>query len=115
MSVLERTRDSGVMKTVGARDRQVLGLLLSEGALLGLLGGAGGVLGTRLASWPAEGTSLAVLEKQMERKAAGPVFLFPPWLKLGAPVFTTLLTAAATFLPARRAACVDPVTALRHD
>jgi putative ABC transport system permease protein len=43
------------------------------------------------------------------------VFAFPWWLVVGAPLFACLMTTAAAFYPARRAARVDPVKALRHD
>ena len=42
------------------------------------------------------------------------VFLFPPWLVLGAPVLVTGLTTLAAVAPARRAARVDPIEALRQ-
>src|SRR5262249_34028717 len=54
-NVLERVREIGVMKAVGARDRQILGMFLSEGALLGLLGGLLGLLGAYLVSLPGDG------------------------------------------------------------
>ena len=53
-SVLERTREIGILKAVGARDRQVLLIFLAEGALIGLLGGALGVLIGWLLSFPGD-------------------------------------------------------------
>jgi ABC-type antimicrobial peptide transport system permease subunit len=41
-------------------------------------------------------------------------FVFPWWLVLGVPLFTTLVAVLAAVLPARRAAKVDPIQALRH-
>jgi ABC-type lipoprotein release transport system permease subunit len=43
------------------------------------------------------------------------VFVFDAWLVLGVPLFACLVTTAAAVFPARRAARVDPVMALRHD
>ena len=114
-SVLERTREIGVMKAVGARDRHVQLIFLVEGALLGGLGGALGVLGGWLVSFPGD----AHARRVMEQYAFGPhvhhsPFVFPWWLVLGVPLFTTLVAVLAAVLPARRAAKVDPIQALRH-
>jgi putative ABC transport system permease protein len=114
-SVLERTRDIGIMKAVGARDRQVLVMFLVEGAVLGLLGGALGLAAAGLLSVPAEGWMHSVIENQAQTKIERAVFLFPAWLLLGAPVFASLVTTVAAALPARRASRVDPVVALRTE
>jgi ABC-type antimicrobial peptide transport system permease subunit len=115
-SVLERTRDIGVMKAVGARDRHIQLVFLVEGGLLGVLGGALGVLGAWLASFPGD----AYARRMMEQYAFGKhlthsPFAYPWWLVLGVPLFTTLVTVLAAVLPARRAAKVDPIQALRHE
>jgi putative ABC transport system permease protein len=114
-SVLERTREIGVMKAVGARDRQVLVMFLVEGAVLGLFGGGLGVALSGLLSLPAEGWMRSVIENQAQTKISRDVFLFPPALLLGTPVFASLVTTVAAVLPARRAARVDPVVALRTE
>jgi putative ABC transport system permease protein len=114
-SVLERTHDIGIMKAVGARNGDILGMFLIEGAVLGLLGGGLGLLGAWLFSLPAEGWIRTVMEQQSQQKVVGPIFRFPPWLLAGAPLFAVLVTTAAALLPARRAARIDPAVTLRTE
>ena len=115
MSVLERTHEIGVMKAVGARDGHVLGLFLVEGALIGLLGGCLGLLFGWLASFPGEAFALSVVKRQGELHPDQALFAFPLWLVLGVPLFATLVTTLAALYPARRAARVNPIEALRHE
>jgi putative ABC transport system permease protein len=114
-SVLERTHDIGIMKAVGARNRQVVGLFLVEGVVLGLLGGGLGLLGAWLFSLPAEGWIRGVMEQQWQQKVKYIIFRFPPWLLAGAPLFAVLVTTVAALLPARRAARIDPAVTLRSE
>ena len=115
-SVLERKREIGVMKAVGARDRHVQLIFLVEGALLGGLGGALGVLGGWLVSFPGGAHARRAMEQYaFHTHVHHSPFLFPWWLVLGVPLFTTLVAVLAAVLPARRAAKVDPIQALRHE
>jgi putative ABC transport system permease protein len=114
-SVLERTHDIGVMKAVGARDRQVLGMFLFEGAVLGLVGGGVGLLGAWLAALAAEDWIHRVIEHQSQRQVGHAIFAFPAWLLAGAPLFAVLVTTAAALIPARRAARIDPAVTLRSE
>lgn len=115
MSALERTHEIGVMKAVGARDRHIQLLFLLEGAWIGLLGSAVGLLGGWLASIPGDRIARQLAEQQTKSHLDSSLFSFPWWLVLGVPFFVTLLTMLAAVYPARRAARVDPMTALRHD
>jgi putative ABC transport system permease protein len=115
MSVLERTREIGIMKAVGARDSHVQLLFLVEGALLGLMGGTAGVLLAWLASFPGDSVARSLVNASAELHLTGRLFIFPPWLVLGLPLFAGLVTTLAAFYPARRAARVNPITALRHE
>jgi len=114
MSVLERTHEIGVMKAVGARDAQVRHLFLTEGALLGLLGGLLGILFGWLASFPGNEIARAILKRELQAKLESSMFLYPPWLVLGVPLFTLLVTTIAAVYPSHRAARVQPVEALRE-
>jgi putative ABC transport system permease protein len=115
MSVLERTHEIGVMKAVGARDRHIQLLFLLEGAWIGLLGSAVGLLGGWLASIPGDRLARRLAEQQTKTPFDHSLFVFPWWLVLGVPLFVTLLTMLAAVYPARRAARVNPMKALRHE
>jgi putative ABC transport system permease protein len=109
------------MKAVGARDRHIQLIFIVEGGLLGLIGGSLGVLGTWLASFPGDiyarqllqhvGLDKHVLVAHLRHS----LFAFPWWLILGVPLSASLVTTLAAVLPARRAAMVDPIQALRHE
>jgi putative ABC transport system permease protein len=115
-AVLERTKEIGVMKAVGAKDRHILTMFLVEGALIGFVGGWLGVLIAWLVSFPADNFALPMIKEQ-EPNMPQPttVFRFPLWLVFGAPAFAVLVTTVAGLLPARRAARVEPVVALRAE
>jgi putative ABC transport system permease protein len=115
MSVLERTHEIGVLKAVGARDWHIQLTFLVEGALIGAIGGALGLLGSWLASIPGDAVARSIMEKQEEIKVEQTLFVFPLWLTLGVPLFAVLITTLAAVYPARRAARVDPIAALRHE
>jgi putative ABC transport system permease protein len=115
MSVLERTHEIGVMKAVGARDSDVQLIFLVEGAAIGLIGGGLGLLFSWLASFPGDSIARSMVEREMQTTIEGTLFLFPTWLTIGIVVFSGLVTTLAAVYPARRAARVDPVTALRHE
>ena len=107
-SVVERTKEIGVMKAVGARNEDVLMLFLFESGLLGLIGGAFGVL---------IGISLAKLV-EIIAVSAGYGFLsvlITPELIIGALIFSFVVGAVSGLLPARRAAQLNPVDALRYE
>jgi putative ABC transport system permease protein len=115
MSVLERVREIGVMKAIGARDGQIQAIFLIEGTLIGLLGGAAGVLLAWAASHPADAWVQSMVRREISVELHGTIFAFPWSLLLGVPLFATLVTTLAALLPARRAARVNPVAALRHE
>ncbi len=113
MSILERYREIGIMKAVGASDRDVKKIFLFESATIGFLGGVFGL---------ALGWAVSVLINSVVNCFLGgrgvpyiDYFSFPWWLCLGAIAFSILVSLAAGVYPALRAARVDPVVALRHD
>jgi len=115
MSVLERTREVGIMKAVGARNGHIQMIFLFEGALIGLLGGAVGLLLGRLAAIPADAWVRSMVSRDLKVDLKESLFVFPPWLMLTVIAFAGIVTTLAAVYPARRAARVNPVTALRHE
>jgi putative ABC transport system permease protein len=112
MAVLERTREIGLLKSMGATDTDVMRLFLTEAGVIGLLGGGTGlVLGYGVAR-----ITNFIANVQFERVGEIKVNLvaFPAWLIAGGLAFAVVVSLAAGFYPARRAAKVDPVVALRH-
>jgi putative ABC transport system permease protein len=108
-AVLERTREIGVMKAVGARNSQIALIFLMESGLMGLVGGA---LGTGIGSF------LNFAAVTAAKRALGTRVLeygISWWLVLGALGFSFLVGAIAGLLPARAAAKLDPVEALRYE
>ena len=113
MSILERYREIGIMKAVGATDGDVQRIFLFESGAIGLLGGSIGLgLG-----WAVSMVINQVINILMARQGAPRMdyFNFPWWLCLGAIAFSILVSLLAGVYPTRRAARVDPVVALRHD
>jgi len=100
VAVSQRTAEIGLMKAVGARNRQVLALFLTEAACLSLLGACVGL---------AFGTGGIWL-----MKALFPVldFAAPAWASASAVAVAVLSGLVFGILPARRAAALDPVNAL---
>jgi putative ABC transport system permease protein len=115
MSVLERVREIGIMKAVGARDRHVQLVFLVEGALVGLVGGLLGLALGWAASFPGDAWVHRLVQRRLSLELHGSIFAFPWWLVTGAPAFACLVTTVAAVYPAYLAARVNPVTALRHD
>ncbi len=108
-SVLERTREIGILKSIGAKDRQVLGLFLIDSGMMGLIGGILGlVIGTGLSFL---GTS--VLGRLMGVTSFSPSFT--PGLIVGVVGFSFVLGALAGAWPAWHAARLDPVEALASE
>jgi putative ABC transport system permease protein len=115
MSVLERTREIGVMKALGAREGDIQLIFLVEGVVIGFIGSALGLGLGWLASLPGDSIAKSIMKPQTPLPVRGTLFIFPPWLVVGVPLLVSLFTTLAALYPAFRAARVDPVTSLRHE
>ena len=105
-SVLERTRQIGIMKSIGARNSAIMMIFLFEAGTLGLLGGILGVAG---------GTGLSLLFNVIATNALNITFQSKITLELigGALAFAFIIGMASGFLPAQRAASMKPSDAMR--
>ncbi|MBA2705051.1 MAG: ABC transporter permease [Blastocatellia bacterium] len=114
MSILERTREIGIMKAIGAEDREIKLIFFFEAAVIGACGGVIGVL----AGWGMTGLANR-LAYRFVLKPQGASFIdffsLPPWLSMSAIAFALIVSILAALYPAARAARIDPVRALRHD
>lgn len=115
-SVIERTREIGIMRAVGATRGQILGTFLAEGAFIGLLGSLLGLGLARGLAIPADTWVQHVMQVQMEEEKmlSTTVFFFPWWLWVGSVAFALVVTTAAAYYPARRAGKIHPIEALRY-
>ena len=113
MATLERTREIGIMRAIGATKRTVRRLFTVEAGLLGFLGGGIGVG----ISYGLKVIANKVINEQLSKNGvtARDVVQIPPQLVLAVLGATTLIGMLAGRLPARRAANLDPVEALRHE
>lgn len=114
MSILERTREIGIMKAIGAEDREIKLIFFVEAGVIGLTGGILGVL----VAWGIDGIANRLAYKfilQPQGASYIDFFAIPPYLWLGAILFAVLVSILAALYPAARAARIDPVKALRHD
>jgi len=114
MSILERTREIGIMKAIGAEDREIKLIFFVEAAVIGV---TGGIVVTLLA-WGIDAVANR-LAYRFFLKPQGASFVdffsLPFYLSLGAIVFALVVSILAALYPASRAARIDPVKALRHD
>lgn len=115
MSVLERMREIGIMKAVGASNGQLQMVFVVEGALIGLVGGALGLLMAMGSAYPSDAWVRNMVNRDIKIELKEALFVFPTWLSLTVLGFAIVTTTLAAVYPARRAALVDPVQALRHE
>jgi putative ABC transport system permease protein len=113
MAILERRREIGVLKALGAADRDVRQLFFAEAGVMGL---AGGLFGVAL-GW-AIGRAIqfaTVIYLKREGMNSPNIWSVPWWLVLGAIAFAVVVSLASGIYPASRAARLDPVEALRYE
>lgn len=118
MAILERTREIGLMKALGAVNRDVLTIFLGEAAGIGFLGGLGGVLIGWLAGQGLNVLALVYLANQSAETGGIPpsvAVYTPAWLPVFALVFATLIGLISGLYPALRAATMVPVNALKYE
>jgi putative ABC transport system permease protein len=113
MAILERRREIGIMKAIGASDGDVRGLFFAEAGAMGALGGAFGVLlGWGIGRVINFGTNIYMQRQQLPSEE---IWSVPWWLVLGAITFAVVVSLLSGLYPAARAAKLDPVQALRYE
>ena len=107
-AVLERTREIGVMKSIGARNSDILLIFLIESGVLGLIGGAIGVI---------LGVGFSKLVELIAANAGYSIVKvsFPLFLIIGTLLFALVVGVIAGGIPAYRASKLKPVDALRYE
>lgn len=123
VTVMERTREIGIMKAIGAKSSTILTMFLAETVLIGVLGGLLGVptgyglsyllsfIVSRFTTGQHQGTVFQTPETQ--QTAITPIFS-PLWA-VGAIIFGITISVLFGLYPARKAAKLDPVKALRYE
>jgi putative ABC transport system permease protein len=113
MSTLERRREIGVLKSLGADERDIRFLFLAESGMIGVIGAAVGIIFGWLISRVASMVAKMFMAKEGIPQTE--LFALPFWLILIALSIGIVVSLLAGFYPASRAAKIDPVTALRSD
>jgi putative ABC transport system permease protein len=113
MAILERRREIGIMKAIGASDGDIKKLFFAEAGAMGILGGIVGVaLGWAIGQVINVGTNVYLKSQSFPPEH----FWSVPWWLIGfALLFSFLVSLAAGLYPAGRAARLDPVQALRYE
>jgi len=113
MSVLERRREIGVLKALGASDADVKRLFFVEAGVMGFAGGALGLLlGWVIGRAINFGTNIYLSQQDLPHET---IVLLPVWLILGALAFAVGVSLLSGIYPAARAARLDPVQVLRYE
>ncbi|MEK6860071.1 MAG: ABC transporter permease [Nanoarchaeota archaeon] len=108
-SVLERTKEIGVMKSIGAKNSDILWIFVIESGLLGLVGGILGIL---------LGMGIGKLIEYIAVKQLGTNLLqvvFPWYLIVGCLLFAFLIGSFSGFFPSRQASKIKPADTLRYE
>jgi len=119
MSIYERFREIGIMKAVGASNKDISKIFLYEAGSIGFIGGVLGVitgfiLGKVLNAVASYFINIASSEGYSPFAGMN-LFEVPLWLFFGTILFAIVIGIIAGVYPARRAARLDPIDALRHE
>jgi putative ABC transport system permease protein len=118
MAILERTREIGLLKAIGATNQDVLSIFLGEAAGIGFIGGVGGIAIGWLGSQIINVLALAFLVSAATEGGGPPPSMAvstPVWLLVFTLVFATFIGLVSGLYPALRAATLVPVTALKYE
>ncbi|SFL26856.1 MacB-like core domain-containing protein [Paenibacillus sp. 1_12] len=113
MSTHQRRRQIGIMKVLGANLNQIRNMFIAESAMLGLLGGACGIL---LSYWVIWGINLAVIQFSPSQSGSDLEILFiSPWILPVGLFFAVMTGVLSGIYPAIKASRTDALTAIKRD
>jgi len=119
MSILERTREIGIMKAIGATNNNILTIFLGEAAGIGFVGGVGGAALGWIISAVINVFASSYLASQASSNgymSSTPIATATPfWLPIFSIVFATLVGLLSGLYPALNAATLVPVDALKYE
>lgn len=114
ISLLERTKEIGLMLALGGRNRDMKRLFVFEAMLLSLVGAAVGIIGAVITGQIVN-LVMNLLARHRGVQGGFQLFAVPWWLVLGMMVFMSIVGIIVVFIPARRAAKISPIDALRRE
>lgn len=114
ISLLERTKEIGLMITMGARKADVQRLLIFESLLLSIIGGVGGIV---VAGFVGEAINLVLTHYASGKGVSGTIhaFLVTPLLVIATLSLIIVIGLLVAFYPSKRAARINPIEALKHE
>ena len=111
VALLERTKEIGIMKSIGASEKDILFIFLIESTTMGFLGGLSGIILGVIS-----GGAVNLIVNAIAWKLGGQtlsLFYFPLWFILFVVGFSLFIGFLTGLVPARRASVIDPLDALR--
>lgn len=121
MSLTERIREIGIMKSLGCRTRDIQLIFLTEAGAIGFLGGSFGILFSYLISWAInyfawqpKGSFLEFIEF-IFTSGSGRISVIPLWLALFGLLFSVTIGLLAGFIPARRSLKISALEAMKYN
>jgi len=112
ITLLERTNEIGIMKSIGASDSAISIMFVMESVIMGFLGGIGGV-GLGMLGGKVFNTVINILATRLGGQAVD-LFYSPTWFSVLIIVFAAFVGLLTGIIPARRASKIDPLDALRY-
>ncbi|EKD46606.1 MAG: ABC superfamily ATP binding cassette transporter protein [uncultured bacterium] len=112
ITLLERTEEIGIMKSIGASDIGISVMFFMESAIMGFLGGCAGISIGWLGGLGFN-TVINIVAGKMGGEAVS-LFFTPTWFVVSILIFSGVVGFMTGYVPARRASKIDPLDALRY-
>ncbi|MCK4996692.1 ABC transporter permease [Candidatus Pacearchaeota archaeon] len=114
-SVLEKTNEIGIMKAIGAKNKDIMRIFLFNSGMIGFVGGIGGVIVGSLAAMLIGGSSSGTASRGVTGSLLNSGAIITWELIVGAFLFSIIIGMIAGAIPAYRASRLKPVDALRYE